>query len=99
MSDRKREKLRKFQYGVHRFGTMEGLFWASDEELDTLLGREVSFYEVLGKHSHFSFTFDQETLDKTIETIDLPEEMIPLLRNKIEVGINPFHYVEDDAEL
>ncbi len=43
--------LYKFHWDCGRMGDLEGLFFASPEEVEELEGKEVYFGEVLGKHS------------------------------------------------
>lgn len=45
------KNLYLFYVDCGRMGTLQGLFVATQEEVDNLIGEEVCFYEVLGKHS------------------------------------------------
>lgn len=91
------EKLRKMCIYFGRMGKLEGLFFATDEQMASLVGKTAHFGDALGKHSDVSITFDEEQI-KRIETIDLPAETIPLLKGKIEMGYNPLDYIEEEED-
>jgi hypothetical protein len=52
-------------------GTIEGLFFASEEEVQALFGEEVYFGEVLGKHSDVVLGITPEQISKE----EIPEEV------------------------
>jgi len=68
-----------------RQGILSGVFVADTEEVEKLLGTEIYFGEVLGKHSVVLVTKDKEVV-ALFEEYDL------------ESGINPFHYLEEEEE-
>lgn len=43
--------LWKFEWNLGRSGSVSGLFSATQAEVDTVIGREVYFGSILGKHS------------------------------------------------
>ena len=53
------EKLWKFHWDCGRQGDLDGVFIATEEEVQSLVGQEVYFGEVLGKHSEVYGTIEQ----------------------------------------
>lgn len=95
------KKLWQFYWNCGRMGDLEGLFVATQEEIDIILGEEIYFGEVLGKHSEIYGTLAKE--DLTLKSDD--EEFITKLQEVLGVertisGFNPFDYWErvDDDE-
>lgn len=93
--------LWQFYWDCGRMGDLEGLFIASQEEIDLILGEEIYFGEVLGKHSEIHGTLAKE--DLILKSDD--EEFITKLQEALGVertisGFNPFDYWErvDDDE-
>jgi len=41
----------KFKHDFGRYGKLKGIFVADDSEIENLIGKEIYFGEVLGKHS------------------------------------------------
>lgn len=78
--------LWKFYWNCGRQGNVEGFFKATKEEIDSAIGMEVYFGEILGKHSEvFGMIEDDEI---TLESDD------PLVvKNAVESGYNPLNYL------
>ena len=51
--------LWKFHWDCGRAGDVEGLFIATEEEVENLIGSEVYFGEILGKHSEVYGTVEK----------------------------------------
>lgn len=76
-------------------GSIEGVFTADETDVKKLIGKNIYFGEVLGKHSEIfgdmeegdieELTDDQEFIDKFCELIG-------------PFGYNPFDYVDDEIE-
>ena len=56
------KKLYKFELSCGRMGSLEGVFVATEEEVEEALGKNVYFGEVLGKHSEIFFDLDESML-------------------------------------
>jgi hypothetical protein len=86
-------KLYKFYWDCGRSGDLEGTFVCEEERIQKLIGQDINFGEVLGKHSEITGTLqtkdieecsdDQEFIDKVIEAGLVPS------------GFNPLHYYEE----
>ena len=89
------KKLYSFELDWGRMGSLDGLFIADESEVKDLMGKEVYFGEVLGKHSE---VFDTMTEDM-FEAIDIPEDVVNILENKLGStlsGYNPLEYAEEE---
>lgn len=89
-------RLWKFCWDCGRSGFIDGLFLASSKDVEELLGKQIYFGEVLGKHSEIYGTIDEGDI-KQIEvdaaTIDGLTPHGPTLS-----GYNPFDYYEEEEE-
>ena len=56
--------LYKFDYYCGRMGDLEGLFFAKEKSIESLIGQYIHFGEVLGKHSDISVTIEEKHLSK-----------------------------------
>lgn len=89
--------LWKLYFDCGRQGAIEGLFTATQEEIDGLMGREVYFGEALGKHSDIQGEIEECDISK----VDLDSETV----EKVEAilgstwsGYNPFQYLSECFE-
>ena len=64
-----------------------GLFKATDEEIESLIGKEIYFGEIEGKHSEVVYVMEKDDF-KLISDNPAVVAAVP------EVGINPLHYLE-----
>lgn len=86
------KKLCKFYWNCGRIGYLEGLFIADPDDIP--FTEDIYFGEVLGKHSDIHGRLDKED----IEYIDIPDEVVLLLEEKIGrtiSGYNPIDYWEN----
>lgn len=81
------EVLYKFHWNCGRNGSVEGVFKAKKSFVDSVIGNEVSFGEILGKHSDIYGTLGEEDL-KIIS-----EDPIVVM-NTPESGYNPLEYIQ-----
>lgn len=89
--------LVEFYWDAGRMGHVEGLFVATEDELEKAYGKYVYFGEILGKHSEVSGTLDRE--DITIKSDDqvFIGQLTHLLGDSIS-GYNPLDYIQDGDE-
>lgn len=94
-------KLWKFDADCGRVGSLSGLIAVSQADIDNIIGEDVYFGEVLGKHSDITVRIGLE--DFTL--IDIPEEyarkiMTAAGGSHCISGYSPFDYWErvDDDE-
>lgn len=82
------------------YGDVSGMFIATPDDVDALIGQYVNFGEILGKHSDVSHTFrraDIVQLDVTpLTIIDLAKNIkdTDIVGSTTTIcGINPFEYI------
>jgi len=89
------KKIYKFDWDCGRMGDLSGLFIADSAEIEKLIGKEIYFGEVLGKHSEVSGTLDKD--DLTVQTDD--QEFIKKFEKLIGTGtisgFNPLDYYDE----
>lgn len=84
-------KLYRYYEDYGRMGSIEGLFFISDERLEKYKEYSSSLYwdELLGKHSEGQYNFS----DDTLTLIDIPEEAAEVLREHLgDVISGPFDF-------
>lgn len=85
--------LYKYSEYFGRMGALEGLFFASADEIAQYRNTEIHFGEVLGKHSDIV----GEMNDETLQLITDDPDVVALLRPfGISTGVNPFDYIAED---
>jgi hypothetical protein len=90
-----KKHLWKFYWDCGRMGEVEGLFVATQEDIDEVIGKEIYFGEILGKHSEVYGTLDNEDLKK----IELDQKSIETLISELGntwSGYNPLSYIEEE---
>lgn len=89
-------KLWKFSEDYGRYGKVEGLFIATEEEINKfLVGKNINFGEILGKHSDVSISFEKKDfkcLDVSDSTVN---ELFTALDSRSIAGYNPFESIYD----
>jgi DNA-directed RNA polymerase subunit RPC12/RpoP len=83
--------LWRFHWDCGRNGDVEGLFVATEEEVEDLIGRTVWFGEILGKHSEVYGTIEEGDVEK----IDLDPETVQkvtVILGETWSGYNPMEY-------
>lgn len=86
------KRMYQFEWDCGRSGSVEGIFIATEAEVQDAIGEYIYFGEILGKHSEVDGVLketDLEVLDVSQTTI---EEMESILGNTLS-GYNPLHYV------
>jgi hypothetical protein len=78
-------------------GSLDGIFIADEKDVADLIGKEISFGEVLGKHSDVFGTLDKEDLEVVSEDQDLIQKIEDILGETLG-GFNPLDYYEPEEE-
>lgn len=89
------KKLYSFELDYGRSGYLEGLFIAEEKEIAEIIGQNIQFGEVLGKHSWV----EDEMTEDMFEVIDLPPEVVSILEEKVGStvsGYNPLDFIEEE---
>lgn len=87
-------KIYEFHWDCGRMGDIQGMFIADDADVERLIGQQIYFGEVLGKHSEISG--ELEINDLTVMTDDQTfiEKFIEIMGDGTISGYNPFDYFE-----
>lgn len=86
------EVLFEFYANCGRMGSLDGLFIATQEEVDKAIGKYASFGEVLGKHSDIGFRLKADMI--TVKTADpAAVKVIKEILGVDVAGFNPLDYV------
>ena len=87
-------KLYKFHWDVGRMGELKGLFLAKEEDVAGLMGKEIVFGEVLGKHSEIYGPLE----DKDLSVLHCSEEFVTEFKKHFPngFGYNPFNYLPEE---
>lgn len=91
------KKLYSFQFDFYRVGLFEGLFFAEEEDLDKVIGKDIYFGEIFGRYSELVQNFEREDFKE----INLSPESLIELQNHFGdtiAGYNPFDYLEEFDE-
>lgn len=89
--------LYQFYVDCGRMGSLDGLFIATQEEVDKAIGKHVYFGEVLGKHSEV----EGELYAHEITLVSSDQEkvcwLLDLLGSCVS-GFNPLEYISDSED-
>jgi len=80
--------LYKWSCDYGRMGCVEGLFAATQEQVDNLSGKTVYFGEILGKHSEVKITFEKGDIKKVHDGV--PD----WIRGLLPIGYDPVNTYE-----
>ena len=80
------KKLWKFEWDAD-YAFIGGLFTATDEEVNNLIGKEIFLGEYEGKHSEVYGTIEEDE-------ITLVSDNPVVVKTIGEFGINPLHFLE-----
>ena len=87
--------LWKFYWDCGRMGEVEGLFIATENEIQNAIGKNIYFGEILGKHSEVYGTLDENDLEKiNLDSVSI-ERIAELLGDNWS-GYNPLEYIDDE---
>ncbi|ATO50997.1 hypothetical protein P4V86_15460 [Brevibacillus laterosporus] len=90
--------LWRFYWDWGRSGELEGLFVATENEIQGLAGKSAYFGEVLGKHSEVYGTLEQGDFAKINLDSETVEKVVEVLGVSWS-GFDPRHYLgEEDAD-
>ena len=86
--------LWKFHWNCRRAGKLDSIFIATQEEVDNLIGKEIWFGEVLGKHSEVYGTVEKGEIVKLDVSQNTVDELYALMGDTLS-GYNPVEYYEE----
>ena len=86
--------LWRFCWDCGRMGEVEGLFVATENEIQDAIGKNVYFGEILGKHSEVYGTLEENDLEKINLDSESTEKVAQFLGNTWS-GYNPLEYINE----
>lgn len=89
--------LWKFYWDCGRQGEVSSLFVATENEVSGLIGKDIYFGEILGKHSEVSGTIEEGEVQKVEIDPETVEKVAALLGDTWS-GYNPIVYLEDELD-
>lgn len=89
--------LYSFYVDCGRQGSLDGLFIATQEQVDKAIGCEMYFGEVLGKHSDVQGTLEAHEIKLVSGDQDKVEWLLELLGENVS-GFNPLDYIQESDE-
>ena len=90
-------KLYQYFEDHGRMGSIEGLFFLSDEELKLIRGARIYWDELLGKHSEGVFDFSEENLTEIVMTKEAAAELFDTL-GQVVSGPFDMEYILEEAK-
>lgn len=87
--------LWNFSWDCGRMGCVEGLFVATESEVGSVIGKEVYFGEILGKHSEVYGMIEEGEITKVDVSSHAVEEVAKHLGYRWS-GYCPLDYIEDE---
>lgn len=85
----------KFYLDCGRMGTLQGVFVATQDELEALVGTDIYYGEVLGKYSDIQEPFYMAQVTKVTDDQDFVKKFREF---DLSTGYNPLDYVEDEED-
>ena len=90
------KKLYSFFWECGRMGTLDGLFVAEEAEVNAIIGKEIYFGEVLGKHSEIYGRLDEIDLEVKSDDQDFINKLVEIIGDNTISGFNPLVYYDPD---
>lgn len=85
-------KLYKFEWDCGRQGSVEGLFISTEDKVKELIGKEVYFGEILGKHSEIYGVIEEGEIVEVKLSKETISELYKVFGETIS-GYDPFNYI------
>jgi hypothetical protein len=95
MEDKNTKAIYEFIFQCGRMGSLEGLFIAKKEYVQKLIGKEIYFGEVLGKHSEIVGPLEEGDLRIRSEDQEFISKFEDIMGGGTISGHNPIDYYEE----
>lgn len=89
--------LYSFYVDCGRMGSLDGLFIATQEEVDNAIGKQMYFGEVLGKHSDVQGTLEAHEITLISNEQDKIDWLVGLVGYSVS-GFNPLDYIRESED-
>lgn len=85
----------RFHWDCGRQGDLKGIFIASNKDVKSILGKDIYFGEILGKHSEVYGTIEEGEITLLTDN----EEAVKVARDfGLSSGYNPFDYIGEEED-
>lgn len=88
------EKLYRFSWDCGRSGNVEGIFIATEDEVDSAIYKDVYFGEILGKYSEIYGVLEEHDLE-VLDVSDITIQELKKVSGRNISGYNPLEYIKD----
>lgn len=85
----------EFYWDCGRQGDLSGIFVADKDNVDRIIGKEVYFGEVLGKHSEVYGTIEEKDIELKSDDQAFIAQFEAIMGEDFESGTNPLGYYDD----
>ena len=92
-------KLYSFYWDCGRSGSLDGLFVADESDVESAIGRDVHFGEVLGKRSDVYGTLEVKDLEVVSDDQEKIQWLIDVIGSSDISGFNPLDYCSESEDL
>ena len=92
------KKIYKFERNCGRMGDMAGVFVAEASEIEALIGKNIYYGEVLGKHSEIDDDLAEDHLTVLSDDLDFVTKFIEVMGEGTISGINPLDYYDPEED-
>lgn len=79
-----------------RSGELSGIFVADSEDIAKLVGKDIYFGEILGKHSEVTARIGEGDIELKVEDQDFIARFEAIFGENYESGVNPLSYYDPD---
>ena len=86
----------RFHWDCGRIGEVGGLFIASKQDAESVVGKEICFGEILGKHSEICGTLEVKDLEVLTDDQDFIAKFEEIMGTGTISGHNPLDYYDSD---
>ncbi|WP_338465107.1 hypothetical protein [Shouchella rhizosphaerae] len=91
------DKLWKFSWDCGRSGRVESVFVAAEGDVNGVIGKNVNFGEILGKHSEVYGTIEESDITKLNVSDEVVKEVTAIL-GRTWSGHNPLDYYDEEGD-
>jgi hypothetical protein len=92
------KKIYAFHWDCGRMGDLDGIFVAESVDVDALIGKNIYFGEVLGKHSEISGPLEASDLTVRSDDPDFVARFVEVMGHGTITGFNPLDYYDPEEE-
>ena len=91
-------KLYKYLLDCGRHGELDGLFVATPEQIKRIIGQEIYFGEVLGKHSEVIATIEAHEITEILDDEQVVLKLVEAVGGYTICGYNPLDFYDESEK-